>query len=64
VGDSFINLNVRFWMDPQDKSKSWVNVRSERIQAVKEAFDKENIIIPFPIEVFTEKAKLPKPERA
>ena len=45
-GESAIILDVRFWIE---STKFWPAVRSEVIQNLKEAFDREDILIPFPI---------------
>lgn len=50
IGASAINLSVRFYIDPQEKEKSWILTKSELVQEVKEAFDREGIEIPFPIQ--------------
>ncbi len=49
VGESSVKLSVRFYVDPQDKKSSWIKVKSDLIQQVKEAFDQNGIEIPFPI---------------
>jgi len=49
VGESSVDLSMRFWVDPQDKGKSWIDTKSELIAEVKNAFDEANIEIPFPI---------------
>ncbi len=52
---SGIKLNVRFWVDPQDnKAKSWIVTKSELMAAIKEAFDKEGILIPYPLFTYLE----------
>lgn len=45
-GDSSISLDVRFWVDSH---ANWQSVRSEVIQAIKIAYDKAGVVIPFPI---------------
>lgn len=45
-GDSSISLDVRFWVDSH---ANWHIVRSEVIQAIKLAYDKAGVVIPFPI---------------
>ncbi len=55
VAESSVNLSVRFYVDPQDKKSSWIKVKSDLIQQVKEAFDKNGIEIPFPIRTITGK---------
>lgn len=47
-GDSSINFVVRFWIK-FDRQRSYRHATSEAIIAVKKAFDKEGISIPFPI---------------
>ncbi len=49
VGESAVDLSMRFWIDPQDKSQSWIVTRSDLTAQVKQAFDREGIEIPFPI---------------
>lgn len=47
-GGSSINFEVRFWT-PNGSKANWLQVRSDAIQAIKRAFDKEGISIPFPM---------------
>lgn len=47
-GGSSINFTVRFWIDYPDQP-GFLKARSEAIIAIKKAFDKNNISIPFPI---------------
>ncbi len=47
-GESSIDAVVRFWQ-VQTGQKDFLNVRSKAIVAVKRAFDREDILIPFPI---------------
>ena len=47
-GDSSINFVVRFWADVT-KNRDILLARSEAIIAIKKAFDKKDINIPFPI---------------
>ena len=47
-GESSIDAVVRFWQR-QTGQKDFLNVRSKAIVAVKQAFDREDILIPFPI---------------
>jgi small conductance mechanosensitive channel len=49
VGESAVDLSMRFWIDPQDKDHSWIETKSELTAKVKQAFDKGGIEIPFPI---------------
>ncbi len=44
LGDSSINITVRFWVKPED---SW-GIHFDVIERVKDRFDKENIEIPYP----------------
>lgn len=47
-GDSSINFVVQFWVD-YDRQATYLAARSEAIQAIKMAFDENDITIPFPI---------------
>jgi len=47
-GDSSINFITRFWVKG-NKAKDKIRCQSDAIIAIKKAFDKENINIPFPI---------------
>ena len=47
-GDSSINFKVRYWLKKPDW-KAFVAARSEGIIALKDAFDANDIMIPFPI---------------
>lgn len=47
-GDSSIDLEVRFWITSVS-NRHFHDVRSNAIMAIKAAFDKEGITIPFPI---------------
>lgn len=47
-GDSSINFEVRFWVDSKSAFQL-AKAKSEAIIAIKAAFDKNNITIPFPI---------------
>lgn len=47
-GDSSINFVVRFWVD-YDRQATYLAARSEAIEAIKQAFDENDITIPFPI---------------
>ncbi len=47
-GDSSINFVVRFWLSDISQ-KSMLNAQSEAVIAIKKAFDREDIMIPFPI---------------
>lgn len=47
-GDSSINFTVCFWIDFK-KQPDFLRARSEAIKAIKEAYDREGITIPFPI---------------
>lgn len=49
VGESSVDLSMRFWIDPQNKEKSWILTKSELTAKVKQAFDANGIEIPFPI---------------
>ena len=47
-GDSSINAQVRFWQ-PATTQLDYLKARSAAVVAVKRAFDREDILIPFPI---------------
>lgn len=47
-GDSSINFEVRIWVNSPEQPV-WLQGRSEAIMYIKEAFDKNDITIPFPI---------------
>lgn len=47
-GDSSIDFQIRFWI-AADSNKQYQSARSQAIMAIKKAFDKEDISIPFPI---------------
>lgn len=47
-GDSSINFEVRFWI-PFRKQMDYLEARSEAVMRVKEAFNRNDITIPFPI---------------
>ena len=46
LGDSDVGLQARWWISEPDRG-DFVKVRSEYVQAVKEAFDEEGIDIPY-----------------
>lgn len=47
-GDSSINFEVRFWISYHIQP-DFLQVRSDAIMAIKQAFDENDIMIPFPI---------------
>ena len=47
-GDSSINFVVRVWLETSEQ-REYLAARSEAIIAIKKAFDRENLTIPFPI---------------
>jgi small conductance mechanosensitive channel len=47
-GDSSINFELRFWINFK-KQPDYLQARSEAIIAIKKAYNKHNISIPFPI---------------
>ncbi|MEB3215720.1 MAG: mechanosensitive ion channel family protein [Nostocales cyanobacterium 94392] len=46
-GDSSIDFIIRYWTSPRQKQVR--NVQTKAILSIKEAFDKANINIPYPI---------------
>lgn len=46
--DSSINFSVRIWLDTPEQIP-YLHLQSETIINIKKAFDKNNIVIPFPI---------------
>lgn len=47
-GDSSINFEIKFWIKFPD-NPSFLEMRSKAIMAIKDAFDENDITIPFPI---------------
>ena len=47
-GSSSINMVIHIWMEYPDQP-TFLKVRSESIKSLKKAFDKNDIVIPFPI---------------
>ena len=47
-GDSSINFRIRFWIDQLTQGE-YLFIKSQALRAIKKAFDKNNILIPFPI---------------
>ncbi|MEQ8473800.1 MAG: mechanosensitive ion channel family protein [Marinoscillum sp.] len=47
-GDSSINFEIKFWIDYPD-NPGYLRMRSKAVIAIKEAFDQNDITIPFPI---------------
>ncbi|WP_247235763.1 mechanosensitive ion channel family protein [Telluribacter sp. SYSU D00476] len=47
-GDSSINFSLRFWLNAPDQP-TFLQGRSEAIMYIKEAYDQNDIMIPFPI---------------
>ncbi|HEY0511917.1 MAG TPA: mechanosensitive ion channel family protein [Thermoanaerobaculia bacterium] len=48
LGDSAINLVVRFWIDFTAKQSDYLHAKSEAIERLKRAFDDNGITMPFP----------------
>jgi len=46
---SSINFTIRYWINFSNKQAMWLAKQDEGIIAIKKAFDKNNITIPFPI---------------
>ncbi len=63
-GDSSINFVVRFWTDVT-RNRDVLMARSKAILAIKKAFDKNGVNIPFPIRTidFTNKLSINSPEK-
>lgn len=49
-GDLFINRVLRFWQSTPSQ-KDYLSGRSQDIVAIKAAFDRKDILIPFPIHI-------------
>ncbi|MFP4470128.1 MAG: mechanosensitive ion channel family protein [Bacteroidales bacterium] len=47
-GNSSINFMLRFWINKVDQ-KSYLRIQSQAIKAIKQAFNENDITIPFPI---------------
>ncbi len=47
-GDSSINFDVRLWVHTAEQPE-YLQVRSEAVMRIKQAYDENNITIPFPI---------------
>ncbi|MCB2208616.1 MAG: mechanosensitive ion channel [Bacteroidetes bacterium] len=47
-GSSSINFNIRFWIEYPDQP-GFLQLRNQAIKAIKQAFDENDITIPFPI---------------
>ncbi|MBD3345276.1 MAG: mechanosensitive ion channel [Chitinivibrionales bacterium] len=47
-GDSSINFQLRFWI-PFTKQTDYLSARSDAVMRIKQAFDENDITIPFPI---------------
>lgn len=61
-GDSSINFTLRVWLAESDEI-SYLNARSEAMIAIKKAYDREGITIPFPIRTLDFGAKVVGGER-
>lgn len=48
LGESSINLVVRFWIDFASKQSDYLQARSEAIERLKRTFDESGITMPFP----------------
>jgi small conductance mechanosensitive channel len=48
IGESSIDLVVRFWIDFTSKQADYLKARSEAIERLKRAFDENGITLPFP----------------
>jgi len=58
-GDSSINFTIRFWTDFRNET-DYLGARSNAVIAIKKAFDKEGISIPFPITTLDGSIKVKK----
>jgi small conductance mechanosensitive channel len=61
-GDSSIDFLVHIWLSASDQP-SWLHARSEAMIAIKKAFDRKGITIPFPIRTLDFGAKVVGGER-
>jgi small-conductance mechanosensitive channel len=59
-GDSAVVLEVRFWIDNPSARRRW-QTRAGVIRAVKEAFEREGIQIPFPQRELSNRAQVDRP---
>lgn len=48
-GDSSINFKIMFWINYSPANPNFLEARSEAIMAIKQAYDENDITIPFPI---------------
>jgi len=48
LGESSINLVVRFWIPFAAKQSDYLKAKSEAIERLKKAFDENGITLPFP----------------
>ncbi len=61
-GDSAVVLGVRFWIDKPSARRYWM-ARTAAIDAIKRAFEGEDIKIPFPQRELSGRARLVVPDR-
>lgn len=54
IKEGHYHLKVLFWVDPQDKKKSWLITRSELVQEVTDALKIAGIAIPYPTFTYLE----------
>lgn len=54
VSGPSMKLNIRFWVDPKNKEKSWVLTKSELMAEIKEEFDRQGILISYPAYAYLE----------
>jgi small conductance mechanosensitive channel len=54
LGDSSVNVTARAWIKPED----YLQYRSDMIQRIKEAFDREGVEIPYPHAVEISKGEI------
>lgn len=48
-GDSSINFKIMFWVEYAPDNPTYLDARSDAIMAIKQAYDDNDIMIPFPI---------------